>query len=227
MTSPTSDATSVLGELLNRRSCRAFRPDPVPRAVIEQVLTLAQRTPSWCNVQPWHVEITEGAGTDRFRAGLSEHVRNQPHEPDFAFPPGYHGVYRQRRRDTAAQLYSSLGIAADDRQGSLAQTMKNFDLFGAPHVAIVTTERSLGVYGAIDCGLYINTFLLAAEGLGVATVPQAALAGSARFIREFFALPESRQVVCAISFGYADPEHPANTFRTTRADIDTAATWVC
>lgn len=227
MTSLTSDATSVLEELLNRRSCRAFRPDPVPRGVIEQVLALAQRTPSWCNTQPWQLAITEGAGTDRFRAGLGEHVRNQPHEPDFPFPPGYHGIYKQRRRDTAAQLYSSLGIASGDRPASLAQTMKNFDLFGAPHVALITTEESLGAYGAVDCGLYVNSFLLAAESLGVATVPQAALAGSARFIRQFFALPESRHVVCAISFGYADPNHPANAFRTTRADIDTAVTWAC
>ncbi|MBM4569517.1 nitroreductase, partial [Rhodococcus hoagii] len=99
-------------------------------------------------------------------------------------------------------------------------------LFGAPHVAIVTTDAALGVYGAVDCGLYVNTFLLAAQSLGVASIPQAALAGSAPYLRSFLDLPEDRKVVCAISFGYADESHPANGFRTTRADIASVATWV-
>lgn len=124
------------------------------------------------------------------------------------------------------QLYASVGIAPGDRQASAQQTMKNFDLFGAPHVAIVTTDAALGVYGAVDCGLYVNTFLLAAQSLGVASIPQAALAGSAPYLRSFLDLPEDRKVVCAISFGYADESHPANGFRTTRADIASVATWV-
>lgn len=223
--SPTSNAD--LRSLLDTRSsCRAFRPDPVPRATIEQILETAQRTPSWCNTQPWQVAITEGEGTERFRKGLVEAVHTSPHEPDFPFPTEYRGAYQERRKECAMQLYASVGIAPGDRQASAQQTMKNFDLFGAPHVAIITTDAALGVYGAVDCGLYVNTFLLAAQSLGVAAIPQAALAGSAAYLRSFFDLPEDRKVVCAISFGYADESHPANGFRTTRADIGTVATWV-
>ncbi len=39
-------------------------------------------------------------------------------------------------------------------------------------------------------------------------------------VRELLALPEDRLVVCAVSFGYADPDHPANAFRTERAGVD-------
>ncbi len=38
-------------------------------------------------------------------------------------------------------------------------------------------------------------------------------------IRTHFGLPESRLILCAISFGFADPDHPANTFRTERAAL--------
>ncbi len=217
----------TLGRILETRSsCRAFRPEPVPREVIEEILALAQRTPSWCNTQPWQVVITEGEATERFRRGLAEYVRSSPQEPDLAFPREYRGVYRERRKECAMQLYASLGIEPGDRVASAAQTMRNFDLFGAPHVAIVTTDEALGTYGAIDCGLYINTFLLAAQSLGVATVPQAALAGSSPYVREALGIAEGRRVVCGISFGYADETHPANAFRTTRAAIGSAATWV-
>jgi len=60
----------------------------------------------------------------------------------------------------------------------------------------------------------------------VATIAQAALAGYAGFIRSYFGLDETRHVVCGISFGYEDPAHPANGFRTTRADLDEVVTWV-
>ncbi|WP_010540041.1 nitroreductase [Dietzia alimentaria] len=218
---PTDLASLITG----RSSCRAFLPESVPRETITRILDLAQQAPSWCNTQPWQVAITEGDGTERFRAGLTDHVRSSPQEPDFAFPVEYVGEYRARRKDCAMQLYSSLGIADGDRRASMEQTMKNFDLFGAPHVAVVTTDQSLGLYGAVDCGVYVNTFLLAAHSLGVATVPQAALAGCAPFLRSFFNLPDDRKVVCAISFGFADTDHPANGFRTPRADVKTVTTW--
>lgn len=227
MTQPplTHNPTDLASVIESRSSCRAFRPDPVPRETITRILALAQKAPSWCNTQPWQVAITEGDGTDRFRAGLADHVRSAPQEPDFAFPLEYVGEYRARRKDCAMQLYSSLGIADGDRRASTEQTMKNFDLFGAPHVAVITTDESLGLYGAVDCGVYVGTFLLAAQSLGVAAVPQAALAGCAPYIRSYFDLPDDRKVVCAISFGFADDEHPANSFRTPRADVETVVTW--
>ena len=227
MTQPplTHNPTDLASVIESRSSCRAFRPDPVPRETITRILALAQKAPSWCNTQPWQVAITEGDGTERFRAGLADHVRSAPQEPDFAFPLEYVGEYRARRKDCAMQLYSSLGIADGDRRASTEQTMKNFDLFGAPHVAVITTDESLGLYGAVDCGVYVGTFLLAAQSLGVAAVPQAALAGCAPYIRSYFDLPDDRKVVCAISFGFADDEHPANSFRTPRADVETVVTW--
>ncbi len=54
--------------------------------------------------------------------------------------------------------------------------LENYRFFGAPHVAIITSDKALGVYGAVDCGGYVSTLLLAAESLGIAAVPQAAVA---------------------------------------------------
>jgi nitroreductase len=98
--------------------------------------------------------------------------------------------------------------------------LENFRLFGAPHVMIITTEEDLGVYGAIDCGAYVANVMLAAQSLGIATIAQAALAGVSDFIRAHFAIPPERKIVCGMSFGYAEPDHPANGFRTTRAALD-------
>ncbi|MCG7207398.1 nitroreductase [Streptomyces arenae] len=223
---PSADADVLERLLRGRWSCRGYLSERLPRAVIERVLQLAQRTPSWCNTQPWHVVITEGDGTDRFRQALTKRAAEASMEPDFAFPQRYTGAYRERRKEVALQLYESVGIARGDREASAAQTAKNFEFFGAPHVAVITTDADLGVYGAVDCGLYVQSFLLAAHSLGLGAVPQAALASYAPVVREFFALPESRRVVCGISFGRPDADHPANGFRAPRESAASAVTWV-
>lgn len=211
--------------MAQRFSCRGFRPDPVPRAVIEAIVGAARRVPSWCNAQPWQVTITSGAETDRFRAAMIEEARTGSHDPDLPFPTGYSGAYRDRRRTCGWQLYEAVGVEKGDRDGSARQMMENFALFGAPHCAIVTSPAELGAYGALDCGGFVTAFALAAQAAGVASIPQAALASYAPFLHRWFDIPEDRLVLCAISFGYADPDHPANGFRTERAGLDEIIDW--
>ncbi len=221
-----NDAYSAFDALLAaRHSCRAFRPDPVPRAVIERILQAAQKVPSWCNAQPWQLVLTSGAETERLRAALLAEADARAPQPDIAFPARYSGVYQERRRGCGWQLYEAVGVEKGDRAGSAAQMRRNFELFGAPHCAIVSTPADLGTYGAIDCGAYVTAFALAAQALGVASIPQAAVAGCALLLHRHFAIPEDRLIVCAISFGYADPDHPANAFRTPRADPAEVVDW--
>jgi nitroreductase len=216
-----------LEQLLARRySCRAFLPRPVERATIERILEVAQRTPSWCNAQPWRAHITTGAATERFRAALLAHAPAHKAEPEYAFPREYRGVYLDRRRECGFQLYEAVGVARGDREASARQAMENYRLFGAPHAMVVTTEEALGVYGVLDCGAWINNFMLAASAAGVACIAQAALAAYPKLLREFFGIGEDRRIVCGMSFGYEDARHPANSFRTRRANKEEVATWI-
>lgn len=217
--------TDALARLLaDRWSCRGYLPDPVERPVIEQLLSLAQRTPSWCNTQPWHVHLLSGvAARELSTAMLAGFDRAGS---DFPFPTSYTGASRERRRESGWQLYDAVGVERGDREGSFVQGLRNFELFGAPHVAIITTEEELGVYGAVDCGLYVQTFLLAAQSLGLGACAQAALAGQSPLLHEHLDLPEHRRVVCGISFGHPDPDHATATYRTSRASLDEAVTFV-
>lgn len=218
---------SVLEDLLEQRySCRGFLPKPVPRETIERILALSQRTASWCNAQPWQVIVASGAAADRFRDAMYSHAASNPPDADIPFPREYRGAYLARRRECGFQLYDSVGIKRGDREASGRQGMENFRLFGAPHVAIITSEEPLGTYGAVDCGAYVSTFMLAARSLGVATIAQAALASHSKFVRSHFGIADDRLVVCGISFGYEDTAHPANGFRTRRATVPETVTWV-
>ena len=211
--------------LAQRYSCRAFRPDPVPDATITAIVQGAQRAPSWCNAQPWQLTITRGEATERFRTALYEAAETSAPAPDLPWPDGYPGVYGDRRRACGFQLYDAVGIDKGDRAASAAQMMENYCLFGAPHVAIITAPRALGPYGAMDTGGFVTAFCLAATTHGVATIPQAAIAAQAPCVRAHFDIAEDRMILCAISFGYADATHPANSFRTDRAAPADVSDW--
>jgi nitroreductase len=223
----SSSADVIEKILISRHSCRGFLDEPVPRPTMDRLLSLAQRTASWCNTQPWQVLITSGVATERFRSAMEAYAADDDaRESELEWPSEYRGIYLERRRECGFSLFESVGISRGDRVGSRHQAQENFRFFGAPHVAIITTDKALGPYGAVDCGGYVATFLLAAESLGVAAIPQAALAGKSPIIRRFFDISDDRVIVCGISFGYEDRSHPANGFRTTRAALREAVRWV-
>lgn len=220
--------TTVLDQLLGERhSCRAFLPLPVRREILDSIFETAQRTASWCNSQAWQVTIASGAAVERFRAAMVEAASSGSRSgSDFPFPPEYRGVYLDRRRECGFQLYNAVGVERGDKQGYAKQTLENFRLFGAPHVAILTSDAGLGVYGAVDVGGYVQVLLLAMQAQGVAAIPQAALAGHSALVKSQLGIPSERQVVCGISFGYEDNDHPANSYRTRRASIEEVVNWV-
>jgi len=227
------DAAALARLLAGRFSCRGYKSDPVPRTTIAKMLEIAQMSASWCNSQPWQVIITEGEGTERFReklygAALADASSGRPPQmnADFEFPRAYTGVYKERQREVGWQLYESVGVQYGDRVGSGKQMLENFRLFGAPHALIVTSERDLATYGAIDSGLYIGSVLLAAQALGIGMIPQAALAGYADLMREHFQIPDNRVIVLGCSFGWPDESHPANSFRSRRAKLEDTVQWV-
>lgn len=211
--------------LAARHSCRGFLPDQVPDTVITDIVRAAQKVPSWCNAQPWQLTITRGSATSDFRAALAKAVATAPQSPDIVFPSGYSGACKDRRSTCGWQLYDAVGVVKGDRDGSRAQMLRNFTFFDAPHVAVVTSPKELGTYGAVDCGAFVTGFMLAAEAAGVASIAQAAIAGYSPQVREHLGLDDDRDIVCVISFGYRDDSHPANGFRTARADPSDVIDW--
>lgn len=208
-------------ELMSRRwSCREYQPEQLDDELLTRLFDTARRTASWCNTQPWAVHLLSGDATEWLAKELSAHVLSgAPGVADLPIPAGYSGVYNDRRRAAGFALYASLGIERSDLQARTDQMLKNFTFFGAPHVAIVTTDREQGTYGAIDAGGYVANLMNAALDLGVGSIAQGAIAMHSDKVRELLGISEDRAVVCAVSFGRPVEEHPVNLFRTERAEL--------
>ena len=203
--------------LLNSRySCRAYKKQEVSEKDIREIISTASRVPTWCNAQPWEVVVTRGEATEKLSQLLIESTKTQQINPDFNWPTQYVGKYAQRRRQCGYQLYESIGIQKEDKKRRKEQMMLNYKFFGAPHVAIITSESDLGPYGSMDCGGFIAAFTIVAQAKGIATIAQASITGYAQTIRKYFQIPKNRLIQTAISFGYSDDLHPINHFRTER-----------
>lgn len=208
---------SVLG---SRRSVRGYLPEEVPAQTLESIFRAAQQAPSWCNIQPWRVWVTRGAQTRAVVDAMMSAAEAGPPAPDFPWPPEYPEPYGQHRRECGAALYSAMGIARTDRAARQEAWMRNFRAFDAPHIAMVAIDRRFNHYAMLDLGCWLQSVLLGALTLGVATCPEASLATFPEAVRGVLDIPSELGLVMGIAMGYEDPSAPANGCRTSRSPLE-------
>lgn len=218
----------TLTDILNNRySVRAFKPDPVPAATLQEVFKLAQRAPSNCNVQPWQTYVVSGAKKDELKKILvSTVLKQQPPQPDFNWKIAYEGVHRERQFGSANALYGAMGIAREDKMQRNMAMLRNWAFFDAPHVAFFTMDTYLGIMGAVDIGIYAQTLTLLLKERGIDSCMQGALGQFPQPLHEFLGLPEGRGVLFGMSFGYADETAAPNQCRTERAELAAAVEFI-
>lgn len=211
---------SVEDALAVRRSVRGFLDKPVPPDVMQKIFELAQRAPSNCNIQPWQVYVASGAARDRIREALMKNVTGGvAPNPDFGYPGKFQGVHRDRQVECAVALYTEMGITRQDSQGRLRASLRNFELFDAPHVAFIGMHKSFGATVALDVGIYLQSLMLAMTAHGVASCPQGSMRNYPDVVRAEFGSSPEIGILVGLSFGYEDGSVPANRTRTTRAPL--------
>lgn len=210
---------NVLDAIANRKSIRAFRPDPVPKDTVEKILEIAQRAPSGTNTQPWHVYACTGAVkqaiTDDVLA-LARSGGGEKYEDYDYYPADWQPVHRDRRRGVGWSLYSLVGIPKGDRVASAKQAARNFLFFDAPVGLFVTTDSYLGRGSWADAGMYLQTIMLAAKGFGLDTCPQAAWIPYQKPIFKHLGIPEDQALVSGMALGFADHSKIENTLVSER-----------
>ncbi len=217
----------IIEAIDSRRSVRAFRPDPVPKDVLRQILEVAVRAPSTDNTQPWEVAVVTGAVLDELKKALSEKM-GAPSDftPDIPFPIlTYRPPYLDRSKKQGRKVFQSLGIARDDwpKRMEWYQYMARF--MDAPAGIIVYVERYLGAYAILDAGLFLENLMLAAMSYGLGTCTQMAVVLHPEILRRALSIPESKLILCGVAIGYPDEAAPVNRFRSEREPLDAFARW--
>ena len=212
----------VRAAVTGRRSVRGFLPEPVPDAVLRQVLEDAARAPSATNSQPWFVSVVTGAARDRLSKAViaaavaSETSQEYDYEPQKWWEP-----YVTRRRKIGFDLYGLVGVKRDDMAARQRQALKNFEYFGAPVGLFFFTERAQKLGAFLDTSLYMQNVMVLARAHGLETCPQAAWLHYGQTVRRELGIGEELMLISGMSLGYEDKAAPANRLTTERASLDT------
>ena len=222
--SPQQIRQAVDHAISSRRSIRAFRPTPIPRETIEDILSVASRAPSGTNTQPWQVHVLTGHTlkrvSDRITAIHDDPAERALHTEEYAYYPlTWQSPYVDRRRKVGWDLYNLLGIAKTDKARMHAQHGRNYRFFDAPVGLIFTIDRVMQTGSWLDYGMFLQNIMVAARGHGLDTCPQAAFTQYHRVLTEELALSPDVMVVCGMALGHADPDAIENTLETDRAPL--------
>ncbi len=213
---PQSQLATLLEE---RSSTRGFLPEPLPEATLDALFAMAQRAPSWCNIQPWRLVLTAPPMTKKVSEALLLRATKDLPCPDLAFPSVYPAPYDGLRKQCGGALYSAMDIARDEKSKRYDAWLRNYEIFGAPHLLVVSRDKQLGEYATLDVGVWLGTFLVAAQSLGIDTCPMASIAAYPQPLRDLLDISEDQLILFGVAFGIADPKVPANAARTTREPL--------
>ncbi len=180
----------TLEAIFSRQSVNKLRPDPVPRALLEQVLAAAAQAPNHYRVRPWRFIVLTDAARERLGEVFAASLRaRQPDLPAAAYE-------KERRKPLRAP---ALIVVAAAKPASPREIL----------------EENIAAAAAATQNL-----LLAAHALGLAAKWRTGTAASDPAVKAFLGLEADQPLVAFIYLGYADvslppPNRPDHTDRTT------------
>ena len=213
--------------LTKRRSARAFRPDPVSRELMEEILQMAAMAPSGTNIQPWKIHVVAGEVRARLEREVLAHRETEPADSGAEFPRTgkRKEPYTSRMRKLGKDMYGLIGIPKGDKAAGWRQWGRNYQFFDAPVGLILTIDKDLDAMSFIDVGMFAMAIMLAAKARGLDTCAQGAWNNYWTVTRRVLNVPDDEYIIFGISVGYADDDHPVNTLVADREPVKNFATF--
>ncbi len=171
----------------SQRAVRRYKPDPVPDALIHQVLDAAIRAPSAINTQPWRFIVVKDATTRRTIARY------------------YKTVWEEGQRNPQTQAYMK---TQDQKVASHAHRFATEGILQVPAFIVVCSTQANAQDSVLQA---VQNLMLAARGLGLGTVFTTLLRRYDKEMKELLGVPAGNDIVCMIPIGY-----PMGSFGPTR-----------
>jgi len=216
----------LLEGIKTRRSIRGFKPDPIPKDVMNKILEAVSNSPSYTNTQPWEMAVVFGQKKDELSKVIFELAKAKaPTSPDLPMPQGWPPEQDARSREHGARRLATLGIERGDEEGREKLRLMNYEFYGAPCAVFLFIDGSLGEWSLFDMGLFAQNFVLAAHSLGVESCLQASVTNYAPEIKKFLGVPESKKLIICISLGYIDEKAKLNAYRSIKQKAEDFTRW--
>lgn len=216
----------IIEAIRTRKSVRGFRPDPVPKEILRDILDIATQAPSAMNTQPWEIIVIAGEVLENIKRGNIEMLESGAlPNPNVSVQP-FEGVYRQRQVDLAVQIFQLMGIAREDKAKRAEWMKRGFRFFDAPAAFILSVDKALKPWWELfDFGAISQTICLAALKYGLGTCIEDQGVMYPEVIRKYTGMPESKRIIICIPIGYPDWDFPANRLESKREPVEAITTW--
>ena len=216
----------LIEAIQSRKSIRGFKPDPVPKKVLKEIIEVAIRAPSSLNAQPWECTVVAGEVIAKIKEANVEHFASgvAPH-PDLSWHERLTGKYRERQVALGVQLFQLMGIAREDTEKKIEWAKKGLRFFDAPAAIILSIDESMRDVAQFDIGTITQTISLTALHYGLGTCIQGQGLMYPDVIRKFTGIPESKRLSINLAIGYPDWDFPANKVQSERESIEITTTW--
>jgi nitroreductase len=214
----------LLKAILDRRSVRAFKPDPVPKERIEEILRLAIHAPSAINLQPWEFTVVMGEEKERLSRRLIKAYR----EKQISCGPGnvkpLPKTVAVRGALTLKQMnpfFEKMGI-----QSNLFINEGSCNFYGAPAAILIGLDNSFPNGRFVDLGVILGYLVLIAHEFGLGTCPIGLITAYEDEIKDLLNIPENMNVVVGVALGYPDWDVPINQFKSQRDNLEKMVRWI-
>ena len=221
--------------ILNRRSIRSFKPDPVPREVLEKLIETSRWSPSGSNTQPWEFMVLGGQVLDEVKGRLLKEMQPGPESnvqtptkahPDIAYPPMPEPyISRQRALGKQQEAYQFPPGTEGVKEKRAAQRTSSIRFFEAPNAIIVYSNREICPRAFLGLGMVAQTISLAALSYGLGTCIMSMVTFWPEIYREMFKIPDDKLIAYGVAIGYPDMEARINNFSRTREPMDSFVQW--
>lgn len=179
---------SVKQAVLTRRSIRKFKPEPIPKETLEEILALALKAPSSNNLQPWRVAVVQNP---ELKERLREAANNQA---QVGSAPAVLVVYSDMK-DTLAQVEEIFhpGFSDEQKQTRAANLRKAWE---------GKSDEERENWGKAQGFILLGYLMLIARSFGYDTVPMGGF--NAAKVKELLGLPSHVAITALLPIGIAD-----------------------
>ena len=214
----------LIQTIRERKSIRAFKPDPVPREKIEEILNIVIDAPSAINLQPWEFYVVMGEE----KARLSRKLIKSYREKQISCSPGnvkpLGETFCKRGVESFQLMNPYLEQIGQDFNRFVNEGSCNF--YGAPTAVILCLDNAFSKARLVDIGIALGYLTLIACNFGLGTCPIGLINAYEDEIKDILNIPENKDVVIGCALGYPDLKNPVNSFKTPREGLESFVRWV-
>jgi nitroreductase len=207
-----------------RKSVRAFKPDPVPEETVRHILALAAQAPSAINLQPWEFIVVVGEERRRLSRRLLKAFR----EKNISCSPGNVKPLASTFTSRGVQSFEGMKSYLDEMGSEFNRFINegSCNFYGAPVAVILCLDNAFSKARYVDVGIALGYLLLAAHQFGLHTCPIGLITAYEEDVKDALDIPGDKDVVISAALGYPDWESPINRFRSSKEAPETFIRWI-